>query len=275
MTADRSTAPHGGTRVEAHGGPSEGPPEGDVPLLAVAHGSADPRSAAAVSAVFERVRALRPGLDVRVSYLDHVAPSAEEALEELAARGAGEAVVLPALLTAAYHSKVDLPGVLADARERGPWLRVHYARTLGPHPLLTDAVERRLAEAGVRPGPDTALVLASAGSSDPEANATVAAMAAELARRGPWREVVAAYASAAAPGPGEAVAALRGRGASRVAVATYLLAPGFFADRVRARSLEAGAWTVSEALGDAPELARVVLDRYDAAVAAGHAARTG
>ncbi|WP_150240853.1 sirohydrochlorin chelatase [Nocardiopsis quinghaiensis] len=267
MAADRTGASHGGPR----GGPSE---EG-VPLLAVAHGSADPRSAAAVSAVFDRVRSLRPELDVRVSYLDHVAPSAEEALEVLAARGAGEAVVLPTLLTAAYHSKVDLPRVLAGARERSPWLRVHYARTLGPHPLMADAVERRLAEAGARPGPDTALVLASAGSSDPEANATVAAMAAELAGRGPWREVVAAYASASAPRPGQAVAALRERGASRVAVATYLLAPGFFADRVRAQSLEAGAWAVSEALGDVPELARVVLDRYDAAVAARHAARTG
>ncbi|WP_159943834.1 MULTISPECIES: sirohydrochlorin chelatase [unclassified Nocardiopsis] len=261
MTADGTGAPSGGCREER------------VPLLAVAHGSADPRSAASVSAVFARVRSLRPGLDVRVSYLDHAAPGAEEALEELAARGAGETVVLPALLTAAYHSKVDLPAVLARARERGPWLRVHYADTLGPHPLLVRAVERRLAEAGAAPDPDTALVLASAGSSDPEANATVAATAAELAGRGPWREVVSAYASASGPRPGEAVAALRARGASRVAVATYLLAPGFFAERVRAQSLEAGAWTVSEALGDAPELARVVLDRYDAALAARRADR--
>ena len=43
-----------------------------IPLLAVAHGSRDPRSAEAVSALFHRVRALRPELDVRLSYLDHV-----------------------------------------------------------------------------------------------------------------------------------------------------------------------------------------------------------
>ncbi|GAB2502092.1 sirohydrochlorin chelatase [Nocardiopsis aegyptia] len=236
-------------------------------LLAVAHGSADPRSAAAVSALFERVRSLRPGLDARVCYLDHTAPSAEEALAELAASGAGEVVVLPTLLTAAFHSKVDLPGVLAGVRERSPWLRVRYADTLGPHPLLLEAVERRLAQAGAAADPGTALVLASAGSSDPEANATVRAMAERLAERGPWREVVAAFASAAAPTPGEAVADLLGRGAERVAVATYLLAPGFFADRVREQSAAAGARTVSEALGDVPELARVVLERYDAAVA--------
>ncbi|WP_304450756.1 sirohydrochlorin chelatase [Nocardiopsis sp. YSL2] len=231
-------------------------------LLAVAHGSADPRSAAAVSALFERVRSLRPGLDVRVCYLDHTAPSAEEALDDLAASGAGEVVVLPTLLTAAFHSKVDLPGVLAGVRERSPWLRVRYAETLGPHPLLLRAVERRLAEAGATADPGTALVLASAGSSDPEANATIRAMAERLAERGPWREVVAAFASAASPSPAEAVAELLPH--SRVAVATYLLAPGYFSDRIRERS--AGAHVVSEALGDVPELARVVLERYDAAV---------
>ncbi|MFW6641190.1 sirohydrochlorin chelatase [Nocardiopsis algeriensis] len=242
-----------------------------VPLLAVAHGSRDPRAAQAVEAVFEQVRRLRPGLDVRVSYLDHTAPSASDALDGLASEGAGEAVVLPALLTAAFHSRTDIPEVLARSREESPWLRLHYAATLGPHPLLLGAVERRLAEAGARPGPDTALVLASAGSSDPRANAIVAAAAAELGRRGPWREAAAAYASAAGPRPGEAVAALRERGARRVAVATYLLAPGLFADRVRAQSLDAGADTVSEALQDAPELAQVAVERYDAALARRHA----
>lgn len=239
-----------------------------IPLVAVAHGSADPRSAATVEALFARVRRLRPGLDVRVSYLDHVAPDPHAAVAGLAAEGAGEVVVLPALLTAAYHSKVDLPRVLERVRADFPWLRVRYADPLGPHPLLLDAVERRLAEAGAVAAPDTALVLASAGSSDAHANAVVEAAARELAARGPWREVRAAFASAASPRPEEAVHAAHAAGAARVAVASYLLAPGFFADRVRARSLEAGAHVVSAALGESPELAEVVLHRYDAAVRA-------
>lgn len=240
-------------------------------LLAVAHGSRDPRSARAVASLFERVRSLRPGLDVRVSYLEHDSPSAEEALAALDAEGIEEAVVLPTLLTAAFHSKVDLPGVLNGADERGLGTRVHYAHTLGPDPLLLRAVERRLSEAGAYPCSTTALVLASAGSSDPGANATIEAMARELAARGPWREVVAAFASATSPTPAEAVAAVRGRGAERVAVSGYLLAPGFFSERVRQQATGAGASVITDALGDVPELARVVLDRYDAAVAARHA----
>ncbi|MFC3997816.1 sirohydrochlorin chelatase [Nocardiopsis sediminis] len=235
------------------------------PLVAVAHGSRDGRSARAVERIFARVRRLRPGLDVRVAYLDHVAPGAEESLTGLAAEGAGAAVVLPVLLTAAYHSKVDLPGVLDRVRDGAPWLQVRYGAPLGPHPLLLEAVEQRLAQAGAVADPGTALVLASAGSGDPAATAVIEEAARELARRGPWRRVVPAYASAASPTPGQAVAALRAGGAERVAVASYLLAPGFFADRVADQARAAGAFAVSPALGDAPQLARLALARYDAA----------
>lgn len=239
-----------------------------VPLVAVAHGSTDPRSARAVEDLFARVRALRPDLEVRVAYLDHVRPDPVSAIGGLAADGAGEVVVLPALLTAAYHSKVDLPGILRRVRGAYPWLGLRRAETLGPHPLLCEAVEERLAEAGAAAEPGTGLVLAAAGSSDPEANSAIADMAGELAHRGTWHGVVPAYASMASPTPAEAVARLRAAGASRVAVATYLLAPGFFADKVARQSLAAGARAVSAPLGDSAPLAEVVLERYQQALTA-------
>ena len=40
------------------------------PLVAVAHGSRDPRSAATISALVEVVRARNPELDVRAAFLD-------------------------------------------------------------------------------------------------------------------------------------------------------------------------------------------------------------
>ena len=60
---------------------------------------------------------------------------------------------------------------------------------------------------------------------------------------------------------------MRHSGATNVAVATYLLAPGLFADKVRDTSLAAGATAVSDVLGDALELAELVLRRYAAASA--------
>ncbi|KAB2349750.1 sirohydrochlorin chelatase [Actinomadura rudentiformis] len=232
-------------------------------MVAVAHGSKDPRAAATVAELLAAVRARRPEVPVLASFLDHAPPNPVRVLDGLAQRGVDEAIVLPLLLTAAYHSKSDIPGVLNEVRTLRPRLSLRTAGTLGPHPLLMAALERRLTEAGVEIGdPDTAVVLVSAGSSDPAANATIWGMAREWRNRG-WRGVVPAFASAARPTPADAVSGLLDAGAPRVVVASYFLAPGYFADKVRRESLAAGAAAVSPVLGAAPELAELVLHRYD------------
>jgi sirohydrochlorin ferrochelatase len=243
------------------------------PLVAVAHGSRDPRAAATVSELLAvvRYRAVAwglGGLDVKAAFLDHCAPSLPQALS--AVGGDGACVVVPLLLTAAYHSKSDIPAQLAAASAAAP-LDVSCAGPLGPHPLLLAALERRLADAGVDRSARarTSVVLAAAGSSDPAANAAIAALAARWQATRGWHAVVPAYASAAGPRPDEAVRALLADGApGPVVVATHLLAPGYFADKIRAAGLGAGASAVSPALGAAPEIADVVLERYLAAVPA-------
>ena len=52
-------------------------------------------------------------------------------------------------------------------------------------------------------------------------------------------------------------------------VASYLLAPGLFADRIRDTSLAAGAAAVSAPLGAADDVADVLLDRFRQAAAGG------
>ena len=240
--------------------------EGGV-LVAVAHGSADPRASATIAELAAVARERSPGLDLRTAFLGHAPPSLPQVLGTIEADR--EVTVLPLLLTAAYHSKADIPRVLA----RTPLRRVSYGATLGPHPLLLDALDRRLAEALPSSGPisglgahldpaRTAVVLAAAGSSDPEANATIAQMAARWQARTGWLAVRPAYASATEPSPAAAVAGLLRDGAPRVVVATYLLAPGLFADRIRHTALAAGAAAVSPALGACAEVADVMLDRF-------------
>jgi len=241
-------------------------------LVAVAHGSRDPRAAATVSSLLEvvreRARGLDVPLDVRAAFLDHCAPSLPQAL------GVGSpAVVVPLLLTAAYHSKTDIPARLAAAAAARPGLNAVCADPLGPHRLLIAALERRLAETGTAvcdpaARAATGVVLAAAGSADPTANATIAALAARWQRERGWRAVLPAYASATGPRPAQAVAALRCSGGGPVVVATYLLAPGYFADKVRDAALGAGADAVSSVLGAAPEVADTVIERYRAALTA-------
>ena len=77
----------------------------------VAHGSADRRAAAMTRALVRAVAAARPGLDVRPAYLDHAGPRPADVLAAMAGLGHERAAVVPLLLTAAYHGRVDLPAV--------------------------------------------------------------------------------------------------------------------------------------------------------------------
>ncbi|MEW1778516.1 sirohydrochlorin chelatase [Streptomyces sp. NPDC086777] len=230
-------------------------------LLVIAHGSRDPRHAATVHALVRRVRSLRPGLRVETGFLDFTIPSVHGLLESLAAEGVRDVVALPLLLTRAFHAKADIPAVLRDAPSR---LRIRQAEVLGPSPLLVSALERRLYEAGLTAADrsSTGVVLASAGSSDPEAIAVIARLAREWQRTG-WCAVRPAFASASLPRTEDAVRELRELGCARVAVAPYVLAPGFLPDRIARGAAEADV--LAEVLGPAPEVARVLLERYDAA----------
>ncbi|KUN04931.1 cobalamin biosynthesis protein CbiX [Streptomyces yokosukanensis] len=231
-------------------------------LLVIAHGSHDPRHARAVHALVERVRSVRPGLRVETGFLDFNVPSVHGVLESLAAEGVRDVVALPLLLTRAFHAKADIPTVLREAPAR---LRIRQADVLGPSPLLLSALERRLYEAGLTPADksSTGVVLASAGSSDPEAIAVIADIAREWWHTG-WCAVRPAFASASLPRTEDAVAELRALGCERVAVAPYVLAPGFLPDRIARGAAEADV--LADVLGPAPEVARVLLERYDAAV---------
>ncbi|MEU5980642.1 CbiX/SirB N-terminal domain-containing protein [Streptomyces sp. NPDC047315] len=250
-------------------------------LLVVAHGSRDARHAATVHALVGRVRALRPGLRVETAFLDFNAPSVPQVLERLAAEEPGAArgavtdvVALPLLLTRAFHAKSDIPAVLAEASARLPRLRIRQAEVLGPSPLLLAAVQRRLIEAGAAPSAavrrSTGVVLASAGSTDPEAIAAIAETARELRRTG-WCSVRPAFASASLPRTEDAVRALRADGCARVAVAPYVIAPGRLPDRIAAGARDADV--LADVLGPSPELARLLVERYEQAVAAARSRR--
>ncbi|MGW2377586.1 MULTISPECIES: sirohydrochlorin chelatase [Kitasatospora] len=223
-------------------------------LLAVAHGSRDPAASASIRRLLRVVRSLRPELTVRCCFLDVAQPSLAQALAELSGR---QPILVPLLLGTGYHIRVDLPAALAAAGL--PPARL--APALGPHPLLAEALADRLTETGAPA--DAPVVLAGAGSSDPTALADTARMAGLLATR-LGRPVTPAHLSAATPTPHQAVAALQAAGHPAVALATYLLSPGFFARRAATTPAH---WT-SAPLAAHPAVARLVLHRYDQARAA-------
>jgi sirohydrochlorin ferrochelatase len=208
-------------------------------LLAVAHGSRDPRHAASLRGLLAAVCRARPGLRAELGFLDLCGPDVPTALARLVAAAHEDTrrvVVLPLFLSHGYHVGHDIPAVTAQARRvlrRPPALLV--ADPLGPDPLLDAAMRRRLGEQG----PDYA-------DSD--------------------LDVVVASATIAPTETTNAIRALRSAGASRIAVASYFLAPGLLYDRVRADALAARvpiAAPLTTPDSEPPaELVQLVLERY-------------
>jgi sirohydrochlorin ferrochelatase len=232
-------------------------------LVALAHGSRDPRSAATVQALIAEVRRMRPDLRIEAAFLDLAKPSFGTVVDKLVRAGFDEIVVVPLLLSEAYHAKVDVPTVTADAMARHEGLRIRVTGVLGLETAFLDVLDRRLREAlcSARVCELDALVLAAAGTSDALASQSIS----RLARLWGTRHklpVVAAFASASPPTTGEAVRAFRAQGRRHIAVGALFLAPGFLYDRASELAVEAGAVAVSQPFGADPEVARTVLARY-------------
>ncbi|WP_374103379.1 sirohydrochlorin chelatase [Streptomyces sp. MK37H] len=226
-------------------------------LVAVAHGSRDPEALRTVNALLDRVRALRPGLPVRLGHIELNRPLLTDTLAALR----GEAVLVPLLLSRGHHIKQDIPDAVAAA----PHLTARIAAPLGPDPLLAEALHARLAEADRRAGasPGPGVVLAAAGSRDPDAAVDTARTAALLSARLGGVPVLPGYASASGPTVPEAVRALAALGHDRIAVASYFTAPGRFATQCAS----AAPGLAAAPLGAHPAVARLVLRRYEQALA--------
>jgi sirohydrochlorin ferrochelatase len=272
------------------------------PLLLVAHGSRDPRAANTTRALARVVAAARPGLDIRVSFLELAEPGPAAVLRTL-----GEpAVVVPLLLTNAYHGRIDLPaqvsgfdvalapplgqagGHLLDGLVRNLHAAIAQtprsacqggvcrggarrggARAEPPEVQSAEPPEVQSAELPVvqsasrqKSGQYNGIVVAAAGTRVREARATVEEVALALSRRLGVPAQVA-YAAGAQPSGGDAVRMLRKRGADQVAVVAYFLAYGQLYATVTESAVAAGAVAVAEPLGASYDLAQLVLDRYD------------
>ena len=221
-------------------------------MIACAHGTNNPQGQECINQLRAEIARLRPGLEVLEAYVDVQEPALPGVVAGLPEDV--QAVVVPLLLTVGYHVQVDI----AEAVASRPLTAA--AAPLGPDPRLAKLLDERLGELPA----DWGIVLAAAGSSRPEAAEQVEVLAADLAVRRPQR-ILAAYGASATPSVPEAVAQLRASGSAGVAIASYLLAPGYFHDQL---SL-AGADSVAGPLLPATLLAELALEHFDTAVARG------
>ena len=203
-------------------------------LTAVAHGTRSATGQAQIRELVARVARRRPGLDVRLCYADVQQPRVGEVVHD--------GVVVPLLLSAGHHVRVDIAGAVAGTA-------AVVSDPLGPDDVLRESLTRHLP-------PADAVILAAAGSNDPAWRDAIERLAAGLGAH-------VAYASGSDRRVAGVVADLRRRGARRIAIAAYLLADGQFY-----RTLQrAGADAVTPPLSLDPAVASLVLRRYDLTMA--------
>jgi sirohydrochlorin ferrochelatase len=221
-------------------------------LVATSHGTDVHAARAAITALVDAVASAAPHLDVREAFVDVQLPRVDTALDLVD----GLAVVVPLLLAPGFHVRVDIEG--AARRE---WAVA--ADTLGPDERLTAVMMRRLAQAGATR--DDVVVLGSAGSTDPGALRSIDEAAERLGRA--WGAPVAVgHVGGAGTPMADVVRDAAGTG-RRVVIVSYLVAPGFFFDRMH----RCGADLVTAPLLDGrevdDELVSLVLDRFAEAAA--------
>ncbi|KAF2420822.1 CbiX/SirB N-terminal domain-containing protein [Microbacterium sp. B35-30] len=221
-------------------------------LLAISHGTASPAGQAAVAGLVEAVARRLPAVTVRLGHVDVQQPDVAASLDAIPE--GTPVVIVPLLLSAGYHVRVDLRQ--QSAGRDG----VVIAPALGPDPRLVDVLLARLMP--LAPAPDDEIVLAVAGSSDDRANEDCREIGRMLgARLG--RDVSVGFLAAADPRLDVAVAKAVASPATRTVVANYLLAPGYFHDL--AVRMAAGAPVAPPLVGDDEPpvpLVEIVVDRY-------------
>jgi sirohydrochlorin cobaltochelatase len=248
-------------------------------LLLAGHGTRDPEGVAGFTALTRRLSAREHSaggpasaaadrVDVAGGFIELSAPPLRDAVSDLAAGGHRALVAVPLMLSAAGHSKGDVPAALARETARHPGLVMKYGRPLGPHPVLLSLLADRVAVGA----PGAAGLVVGRGTTDPDANADVCKDARLLWEGRDYEFTETAFVSLARPSVAEGLERCRRLGARTIVVARYFLFAGVLPDRV---ATQAAAFAdahpgldirCSDVLGDCDEVAGLVIERYHEAI---------
>ncbi|HEY9305642.1 MAG TPA: sirohydrochlorin chelatase [Mycobacterium sp.] len=224
-------------------------------LVLAAHGSADPRSAGNARAIANQIRFMRPSLGVRVAFCELNTPRLNDVLRP-------GAVVTPLLLADAYHARIDIPRQIA-----GGGVAVRQADVLGEDDRLVSVLHQRLTQLGASTlDSELGVLVVAIGSTHTAANVRTARVADMLSAGTRWAGATTAFATGSGPSVAEAAANLRARGARRVVIAPWFLAPGRLLDRIASCAAAEGI-PMAAPLGAHRLVVETVLDRFDEAVA--------
>jgi len=151
----------------------------DATLLLVGHGSRNREGNKEILHFAAQWRERHPGWRIEVCFIEHADVLLTEGLDR-AAQGARRVVVIPFILNAAGHVKMELPAAIEAARTRYPKVGFECTRHLGMGceilTVLQDQLDRLMKALDVPDPQTTGVILLGRGSSDAGANGELAKM---------------------------------------------------------------------------------------------------
>lgn len=232
-------------------------------LVMVARGSSDPTVAQVTHQLRQGLRQLRPEIAVHGAFLQQSPPSVYQVIDQLAAAGAVEVVLVPLDLTNAVECDPAMTELLFRARSDYPNLRFTLSRPVGPEISLLTILDQRLRTAlsQARCLELDGLVLSAACTGDVRGSALLARRARQWSthHRLPC---LTAVADDSGPSVAQAIMGLRAQGRRHIAVGSFFLSADEAYHSQSDLAYRYGAVAVSDPIGAAREVFDLVLARY-------------
>ena len=204
-------------------------------ILLVGHGSREKSGNDEIYAFAQQWRQRQPGWNIEVCFIEFSEVTMSEGLRRAAARS-GRVMVVPLILNAAGHVKMDIPQAIDGARIKFPLVQFLYAPHLTACDPILEILRRRLKgamQALDMPDPtNTGVVILGRGSSDRQANGDMAKMARWLMEETDHELVDLAFTGITYPRLEKAVQRQSLLGMKQIVVLPYYLFNGTLVERI-------------------------------------------
>ncbi len=175
-------------------------------------------------------------IPVEFGYLEFAKPTLKQCLDRLRQRSVDRVIAIPAMLTAAGHTKNDIPSLL-NTYSRDNDIRIEYGRELGIDRLIIATAAERIksciSQYPAIPLSQTMLVVVGRGSSDPDANSNISKVTRMLVEAFGFGWGGTVYSGVTFPLVEPGLRHLVKLGFTRVIVFPYFLFSGVLVSRIR------------------------------------------
>ena len=205
-------------------------------ILLVGHGSRDAHGNDEIEAFAAQWRTRQPRWNIEVCFIEFAEVLLDQGMDR-AARHGGKVIVVPLVLNAAGHVKMEIPAHIAQARVRNPATEFVYMKHLGAVEPIFQLLKRNLNQVMKSldmPDPHTTgVLLLGRGSSDKVANGEVAKLARWMFEETDHDLVDIAFTGITYPRVETAVQRHAKLGMTQIAILPYYLYTGTLVERIK------------------------------------------